>query len=358
MYSDLNNLCIEQDRSILEAVTRMETSKIGIVLVVDENQRLVGTVTDGDVRRALLANVDLDGPVSSLLAKKESTPYALPITGMLGADPKSYLHTLKQHSILHLPIVDSDGRVAGLVTLDEFVQSEKMPVRALIMAGGAGVRLRPLTEGVPKSMLPIGNRPLMEIIIDKLREAGIRRVHVTTHHNGSRIIEHFGDGKEFGVELTYVAEERPLGTAGGLRLMESPKETMLVINGDILTQVDFRSMLAFHRELHADLTVGVRHYDLKLPYGVIECEGISVRRLTEKPTLGFLVNAGIYLLEPCVHDFIPNGERFDMTDLIQRLLAEGRNVVSFPIREYWLDIGLPDDYEQAQNDMKQGKLLK
>lgn len=356
MVSDLSKLSIDQSRSIREAVVQMDSNRLGIVLVVDEERRLKGTVTDGDVRRAILANVDLRQPVSALLARKAGTRYARPITAPVGADRGTYLSLLKEHNILHLPLVDAHQRVAGLITLDEFVPVRELPLKAVVMAGGGGSRLHTLTAETPKPMLRIGDRPLLEIIINQLREAGIRHVKVTTHHKHERIAEYFGDGKSFGMELSYVQEERPLGTVGGLGLLEPPAETTLVINGDILTEVDFRTMLAYHRENEAELTVAVRHYDVKVPYGVIECDGPVVRRINEKPVVDFFVNAGIYLLEPSVYRFIPSGQRFDMPDLIQRLLDAGRSVVSFPVREYWLDIGQAADYQQAQEYAKQGTL--
>ena len=352
MYSDLNNLCVEQDRSILEAVTRMEISKIGIVLIVDENRRLVGTITDGDVRRALLDRVGFDQSVCVLLARKVGTVFAKPIAASIHVGREIWIGLMKRHRILHLPLLDERECVAGVVRLEELLSEQPFRLEAVVMAGGEGRRLMPLTEDLPKPMLPVGDRPLMETIIRSLQEAGVRKVKVTTHHKPEKIKEHFGDGRDFGVELSYVREDRPLGTAGGLGLMETPKETTLVINGDILTNVDYLAMLAFHKEHQADLTVAVRHYDIKVPYGVIECEGPVVRGLTEKPEFGVFVNAGIYLLEPVAYSFIPSGQRFDMTELIARLLDEGRLVVSFPIREYWLDVGDSANYQQAQEDAK------
>ncbi|MFO0733450.1 MAG: sugar phosphate nucleotidyltransferase [Nitrospiraceae bacterium] len=202
-------------------------------------------------------------------------------------------------------------------------------------------------------MLPVGDKPLLEIIISHLRDSGIKRVNVSTHHQREKIESHFGDGREFGVDLSYVTEDRPLGTAGCLGLIEAPTETTLVINGDILTQVNFQAMLQFHRAQQADLTVAVRQYDVQVPFGVIESDGVMVRGVTEKPVFNFFVNAGIYLLEPSVYRLLAPGERTDMTDLIQQLLREGRRVASFPIREGWLDIGQPADYEQAQELIKE-----
>lgn len=356
MESEIAGICINPESSIRDAIACIDSTRHGIVLVVDVDRRLVGTVTDGDVRRALLANIDLAQPVAVLLGRKTGSRYAQPITARIGAGGAVYLNVLRQNSILHLPIVDDDQRVVGLVTLDEFVPTPILPLQALIMAGGKGSRLRPLTEEVPKPMLLVGDRPLMEIIIQQLRDAGIKRVHVTTHHKSEKITKYFGDGRNFGVEMTYVAEDRPLGTAGALGLMGVPQQTLLVINGDILTQVDFHAMLAFHREHQSDLTMAVRKYDIQVPFGVVECDGASVLRLTEKPLLNFFVNAGIYLLEPVVYQYFPNGKRFDMTDLIQRLLEERRRVVSFPVREYWLDIGQVEDYKQALADVKSGKV--
>ncbi len=348
MNTNLQSFCITPDRTVGEAAALMDCNGLRIVVVVDQDGRLRGTVTDGDLRRAMLARLDMSQSVTSLLDRKAGSAYAKPVTGPAEADRAAYLRLLQDHRLHHLPIVDAQQRVVGLVTLDEFVTGEPLPLQAVIMAGGRGKRLHPLTEQTPKPMLPVGDRPLLELIIEQLKESGIRRVNVTTHHQSEKITEHFGDGRKFGVDITYVTEDRPLGTAGGLGLMAPSTDTMLVLNGDILTQVDFHAMLAFHRGHQADLTVAVRQYDVQVPFGVVECNGELVRCLTEKPVLNFFVNGGMYLIEPSVFEHFPSGERFDMTDLIQRLIERGRKVVSFPVREYWLDIGQPADYEQAQ----------
>ena len=352
MHSDLTTLCVGIDSTIHQAIALMEASRLGIVLVVGLDQKLLGTITDGDVRRAVLGNVKLDRTVATLLDLKKSTPFAEPVTAPQDADRRTLLAILKQHRILHLPLVDLNQRVVALVTMDEFVTVEEPPLQAVIVAGGPGDRLRPLTDDLPKPMLPVGGRPVMEFIVEQLKDVGIKQIYVTVHHKSEKITEHFGNGHEFGVDMTYVVEDRPLGTVGGLGLIEAPQQTTLVINGDIITQVDFRAMHVYHQEHGADLTVAVQPYEVDVPYGVIECEGASVRSLAEKPRLKFTVNAGIYMLEPAAYSFIPNGERFDMTELIQRLLDAGRPVVAFPIREYWTDIGEPSDYEQAQEHVK------
>jgi NDP-sugar pyrophosphorylase family protein len=192
--------------------------------------------------------------------------------------------------------------------------------------------------------------------VEQLRDVGVKRIHVTTHYQADKIMRHFGDGESFGVKIEYVNEDVPLGTGGALGLLDPPQETVLVINGDILTQVDFRAMYNFHQDHRAEMTVGVRRYGMQVPYGVVECDGFNICALKEKPQLSFFVNAGVYLLEPSVFGLIPAHQHFNITDLVSSLLEAGRTVVSYPIREYWLDIGQRDDYRQAQQDALVGKL--
>lgn len=349
---DLEPFLVDPDDAIRQVISSIDRNAKGIALVVDAERRLLGTITDGDIRRAILAGLNLDGPVNTLLARKAHSPYPKPVSAHIATDPDALLGLMQTRSVRQLPLLDDAGRVMKLVTLDDLVPPPTPKVRALIMAGGAGTRLRPLTQDMPKPMLPVGDRPLMELTIERLRQAGIQRVNVATHYQPEKIVEHFGDGTAFGVEINYLAEDQPLGTAGALSLLGKSDEPLLVINGDILTRVDFRAMLAYHRKHDAELTIAVRQYSLEVPYGTIECTGVAVRDITEKPVIQFLVNAGIYLLEPSTLAYVPTGQRTDMTDLIQRLLGDSRRVVSFPIMEYWLDIGQHADYLQAQEDLK------
>lgn len=352
MPADLTTLCVLPDISIRDAIGQMDSNRSGIVLIVDVKRELLGTITDGDVRRAVLADIDLDSPVHVLLAQKHDSPYAEPITAPADAERSLLLGLLQQHSISHIPLLDQTKKVVGLATRDEFLPNEDSSVQAVIMAGGIGSRLSPLTDTIPKSMLPVGDRPMMERIVEQLRDTGIKHVNLAVHHQSERIAEHFGDGQDFGIEISYVTEDRPLGTAGALGLMRPPEDTVLVINGDILTQIDFRAMLAYHKEQKAELTIAVRNYAIQIPYGVVETEGTSVEGLVEKPLFQKLINAGIYLLEPYVFQFIPNYERCDMTDLIQSVLNEGKSVAAFPIHEKWMDIGEHSEYLQAQEYVK------
>lgn len=347
------DICLAPERTIRDAIATIDRNTKGIALVADSDQRLLGTVTDGDVRRAMLENLSLDSPVSLLLERKVKL-YAQPVTAPAGTGDATLLELMQTHGIHQIPLLNADGRVVGLKTMGDLLGSEPLPLHAVIMAGGFGKRLLPLTEQMPKPMLPVGDRPLMQRTIEQLRDAGIRRVAVTTHYLPEKISDHFGDGTAFGVELNYVSEGTPLGTAGALGLMEAPSEPFLVINGDVLTRVNFRAMHAYHREHRADLTVAVRQFSMQVPYGVVDAEGGNVTAVREKPDVHFLVNAGIYLLEPTVYQFLKAGQRCDMPELIHRLLDAGRTVSSFLIHEYWLDIGKHSDYLQAQEDAREG----
>lgn len=346
----LEKFLVCPDTLIGDAMTLIGRNRRGIVLVVNATHRLLGTITDGDIRRAMLAQTGLDKPVSELLEFKAAARL-VPVTALKGTPVDVLLSLMRQHSVRHVPLVDEAGCVVDLVTQDDLLPAPLLPLQAVIMAGGKGTRLRPFTEEVPKPMLMVGDRPLMEHIVNQLSAAGIKQVSVATQYLSHKISEHFGDGKKFGVDISYVQEDEPLGTAGGLGLMAGWKEPLLVVNGDVLTQVNYRAMRDFHAEHKADLTVAVSKYEAAVPFGVVDCEGAEVRKLEEKPRYSFLVNAGIYLLEPSVQSFIPKQRRFDMTDLINALLQNGRRVVSFPILEYWLDVGKPVDYERAKNDI-------
>lgn len=344
--------------SIHRAIQCINDNQKGIALVIDKDRHLIGTITDGDIRRAILAKMDMNGPVRPLLERNPGSPYPQPVTAHVNTPPEELLGIMRTCFVRQIPLIDEDNQVAGLVTMDELTPMMELPLRAVVMAGGYGSRLRPLTEDLPKPMLPVGGRPLLEVLLEQLRDAGIRHVNITTHYRPEKITEYFGDGKGFGVELSYVKEKHPLGTGGALGLIPIPVEPLLVINGDVLTDVNIRSMLAFHRENEAELTMAVRQYDVEVPYGVVETEGARVNRLQEKPVLKFFVNAGIYLMEPSIFQYIPAGESFNMTDLIQWLLDADRTVISFPVREYWLDIGQHADYHQAQKDVADGLVIK
>lgn len=356
---DIRQLLVNPTDTV-EAVMRCidRSGQVGVALLVDDEERLVATITDGDIRRGLLVGLTLDAAIADLLPIKARMPNPKAVTAPIGSDAVTQRCLMQERGVRQLPLVDDRGMVVDVVTLRDLLPESPPAMRAVIMAGGFGTRMRPLTDELPKPMLPVGGRPVMEWIVDQMRQAGIRHINVTTHYKPEKVVEHFGDGRAFGVELHYVSEDRPLGTGGALSLIPCESEPLLVVNGDILSRVDYQQMLDYHNDHHADMTVAVSQHQVEIPYGVIQCEGSIVRSLEEKPRLTMLVNAGIYLLQPTVYEHVPSGERFNMTDLIQWLLEAGRTVVGFPIREYWLDIGQHADYGQAQNDMKNGRFAE
>jgi dTDP-glucose pyrophosphorylase/CBS domain-containing protein len=354
MKVSIDSVSITINSSIRDAIACIDGNGCGIALVVDGSQHLVGTVTDGDIRRTILARLDINAPIGVLLGQKANSQYAEPITAVTGTSRDELLALMQRYVLRHIPILDEEGRVIDLILLDDLVPVEDLNIQAVIMAGGLGIRLRPLTENLPKPMLPLDGKPLLVRIIEQLRQVGIHRIDVTTHYKPEKITEYFGDGSAYGVELKYVNEEQPLGTGGALGLIPKPEHSLLVINGDVLTDVNFRSMYHFHQENKSDLTMAVRQYDVEVPYGVVDVESAHVKSISEKPTMKFFVNAGVYLIEPSVYQYIPTDVGFNMTDLIQWLLEAGRSVVSFPVREYWLDIGQRSDYVRAQVDIKNG----
>ncbi len=336
--------------TIRDAITAIEQHGHGIALVLSPTGHLVGTVTDGDIRRAILACADIDAPVSTILSSKPPTAPAHPIVAPEGASREALLMLMAEWEVRQVPCLDADGRVVSLATIDELLPEQPLPVDAVVMAGGRGERLRPLTDDTPKPMLPVGGRPLLDHTMRRLWASGVRRVNVTTHYLAEQITQHFGDGTAFGLDIRYIAEDHPLGTAGALANIQNGR-TLLVLNGDLLCSLDYRAMLDYHQEYRADITVAACQMETQVPYGVLECDGPYVQGVVEKPHALFLINAGIYLVAPWVLTYIQPGERLDMTELIGRLLADGTGrVVAFAVFEKWRDVGTMESYQRAQGE--------
>jgi dTDP-glucose pyrophosphorylase len=338
--------------TLRDAAAVIDRSRTGIAVVVDERGCLVDTITDGDIRRAVLAASSLDVPLAVFRERRATGPYREPVVGAADESGEVWCERMRQRQIRQLPIVDAAGVVVDLALIEDFVvDPTPLDVQAVVMAGGFGKRLGSLTTNTPKPMLPVGDRPLLEHIVDQLRDAGVRRVNITTHFRKDVIKDHFADGAGFGVDIAYVDEVEPLGTAGALGLLQAPEEPLLVMNGDILTRVDVREMARFHRAERADITVAVRQYEVVIPFGVVDVDGSRIVQIREKPRQQVLVNAGIYLLQPAAVARVASGVRLDMPDLITAMINDGARVASFPIVEYWLDVGRPDDYAKAQVDV-------
>ncbi|MBF0128410.1 MAG: nucleotidyltransferase family protein [Alphaproteobacteria bacterium] len=337
---------IQPTAPIAEAIRMIDVSASQICLVVDAEGSLLGTVTDGDIRRGILRSIPLSGAVSTIMN-------AAPVVGRLGQPRETFQTLMRGRRIRQLPILDQGGRVCNLVTLDELLDADKLDNWVVLMAGGLGTRLRPLTETTPKPMLKVGSKPLLEIILDHLIKQGFHRFYVSVNYRGDVIKDHLSDGSSLGIEVRYLDETKRLGTAGPLSLIaEPPTEPLVVMNADLLTKLDLRQMLAFHHEHEAVATLAVRDYEFQVPYGVVivNNDAVEVAALDEKPVHHFLVNAGIYVLEPEVVSQVPKDTFHDMPDVFKTLMAAGRRTAAFPVREYWLDIGRMDDFAQANRE--------
>lgn len=334
--------------SIRDAIAAIERTRRFIAAVVDGDGRLLGIVSDGDIRRAILADQTVDGPVTGAMT-------AEPITGPASATPEELLHEMVTRSVAALPVIDADGRFQRIVQVTDLGHDEPPASGldrfwgAVIMAGGEGRRLRPLTADKPKPMIELGGVPLLERQIGMMVATGLKRIFVSTNYLGHVIEAHFGDGSRFGAEISYLREKQKLGTAGALSLLpKRPEGPLLVINGDVLTTSDYGKLLNYHVEHGGFLTVAAVEYRVEIPFGVIRTDGTRAIALQEKPSQRFLCNAGIYVLSPEALDLIPAGRTFNMTDAISRGIEQGRRVSVFPIHEYWTDIGNPHDLEQAR----------
>ncbi len=341
---DWKSTLIAPDATLREAIQTIDNGALQIALVVDGGRRLLGTVTDGDLRRAILKGFGLDQPVQTIMNPR-------PTVARAEHDISQVLADMQRKQIHRVPVVDDEGRVIGVELLEELIRPSERDNWVVLMAGGLGTRLSPLTNDRPKPMLNVGNKPLLETIIENFVEQGFHRFFISVNYMAGMIKDHFADGSRWGAQIHYLEEDRKLGTAGALSLLpEPPTSPFLVMNGDLLTKVNFRHLLDFHREHRAQATMCVREYDFQVPYGVVRLDGQRIAGIDEKPVQRFFVNAGIYVLEPEALQLVPRDTFFDMPSLFEKLIAENRETAAFPIREYWLDIGQLADYDRANGE--------
>ncbi|ATG76496.1 nucleotidyltransferase family protein [Pseudoalteromonas sp. 1_2015MBL_MicDiv] len=345
MTINWQKVVIESSVSIKNALKVIDKEALRVTLVVD-NEKLIGMVTDGDVRRGILQGIELSAPVSQIMNTN-------PISANVLLSSHGLKALMQSRKILSLPLVDDEGKLVGLKTLHDTLIIEKRENPIFIMAGGFGTRLKPLTDNCPKPMLKVGGKPMLETLINNFKNHGFYKFYISTHYLPEVIMNYFGDGGEFDVEITYVHEEEPLGTGGALSLLPNtlPKEPLIMINGDILTNVDFGKVLDFHIKQNSDATMCVRDYEIKVPFGVIQGEGHEITGMVEKPTYRYFVNAGIYIVSNRIINSLSKNERLDMPSLFEQKQAEGLKTLKFPIHEYWLDVGRHDDFEKAQVDI-------
>lgn len=331
--------------SVQDVIQSLDRSGMQIVIVVDAEDILVGTITDGDIRRGLLGGLDLSSPSGAILHRD---PLVVP--PQLGQD--AVLQLMQVNKIHQLPIVDQDRRVLGLHLWDELqAPAVARPNSMIIMAGGKGVRLRPHTENCPKPMLPVGGKPMLEHIIERARGEGFEHFVLAIHYLGHMIEEYFGDGAKWNVQIDYLREREPLGTGGALSMLSpQPQHPFLVTNGDVLTDVRYSEILDFHRRHGAAATMAVRVHEWQHPFGVVRTEGMEIVGFEEKPVHRTHINAGIYVLEPFALDYLESHAHCNMPTLFERLQEQAQRTIVYPMHEPWLDVGRPADLQQARSE--------
>lgn len=330
--------------TIRRALEIIDSGSMKIALVVDETQKLLGTLTDGDVRRAILSGCGLDDSIEYIY-------FRTPTTCGINDSKEKILQLAVAQKLYQIPIVDGDGRIVGVAEVDELLQPAQRTNKIVIMAGGLGTRLSPLTDSTPKPMLHVGNKPILETIIENFSKYGYTDIILSVNFKSHVIEDYFGDGAELGVKIDYVHETKRMGTAGALSLLRDRLvEPFFVMNGDLLTNINFEHMHDYHLSHDAIATMAVREYDFQVPYGVVNVQDGRIASIEEKPTHKFFVSAGIYMLSPKTLVHIPVDEFFDMPTLFEKLISDKHHAVSFPIREYWLDIGRMSDYEKANDE--------
>lgn len=316
----------------MKAMAVMSDGVTGIVLMIDESRHLLGTITDGDIRRALLKGAALNDPIMPHI-------YRDYVSVPPEAGRAEVLDLMQARLLNQIPIVDRQGRLKGLHLLHAMIGKEARPNVAIIMAGGQGLRMRPVTEHIPKPMIKVAGRPILERLVLHLVGSGFTRIFMAVHYLGKMIEEHFGNGTRFGCRIDYLQEKKPLGTGGALALLKPiPRHPLLVMNGDLITQADLGAMLNFHASGGYKATMAIRRYGHQVPYGCVETKEGLILRLVEKPVIEQAINAGIYILNPSLIRDIP-AEAFPITELFEGCLARGESVGAFEVEEEWVDVG-------------------
>lgn len=342
MSNEWQKTLITEDRSIRNALEVINGEYFRMAFVLGACGTLIGSISDGDIRRALLGGLTLDDSLSCVMNKS-------PKTVKKGTSKAKIKQVMDREQINCIPVIERKKVVSIITRADLDVLKLDHPV--FLMAGGFGKRLRPLTESCPKPLLKIGDTPILEIILERFVHAGFRNFYISTHYLSEQFQQHFGCGEKWGVSITYINEDTPLGTAGALGFLKKDEVTlpMIVMNGDILTGVNFSELLASHLSSEADATLCVSDYEYEIPFGVVSSDGENVSAIVEKPTHKVAISSGIYVLDPCVVNSVKKNKPLDMPTLLRKVIAGGRNVNTFKIYEHWLDVGRKEDFDQAQN---------
>ncbi|MBD9355072.1 nucleotidyltransferase family protein [Methylomonas albis] len=348
MKQHWQQVLIRPEATLRATIEVIDRAALQIALVVDDQEKLLGVVTDGDIRRALIRGLSLDRPVFEVMNKR-------PKVAALNDSKTQLIAMMEGHHLYQLPVVDEQGRVVRLESLQALYKQPAFPNPVFLMAGGFGTRLRPYTDECPKPLLEIGGKPILETIIENFVKSGFRQFYIAVHYRAQQIKDYFGDGGRWGIKIDYIDETEPMGTAGAIGLMPDnlPDVPLIVMNGDILTQIDFSRLLAYHNEQQAIATLCVRQYEYQIPYGVVTLEQQRVIGIEEKPLQSCLANAGIYVLDHSLIDCIAAQKKLDMPTLLNQQVARGEMVSMFPVNDYWLDIGREADFLRAQGEFAQ-----
>ena len=346
MMKDWKKSLISADTPLIDVIKVIEKSDHKVGMVVDSDRRLLGMITDGDIRRAIIKGVTMDESAETVMFKDF-------IYAKENMDTPSIISIMQKSLLRHIPVIDNCNRVVDLKVLSDYFDKQKNDNWVVIMAGGLGKRLRPLTDDCPKPMLKVGGKPILEIIINNFFKYNFTNFFISINYKSDLIENYFEDGLRFGVKIEYLREEKKLGTAGSLSLLPSrPEMPFIVINADLLTTFDFRQLLNFHLDHDAHATMCVREYNIGVPYGVVKTDEDNIIKIDEKPNHKFFINAGIYMMEPIIFDYIPHNTYLDMPILFKELMDNGCSTVAFPIFEYWLDIGKLKDFKQGNGDYR------
>lgn len=342
MYK-IDEIKINQNASIKEALKVIDKGAIKVAVVLSDDGLLLGMLNDGDIRRALLKGMSLDDSIAGIINKH-------PVVANINDTKERILELANEKKLHQIPII-SNGKLIGIQDIREFLAPKNKPNKVILMVGGLGTRLRPLTNDVPKPMLDVGNKPILHTIVENFAKYGYTDIIMCVNYKSEIIKEYFGNGDKFGVKIEYVLESQRMGTAGALSLLQKrPKDDFFVMNGDLLTNVNFEYLHEYHKDSNALASICIRKYEMQVPYGVVNVRANKVTSIEEKPTQSFFVSAGIYMFSPIVLDFIPKGVFYDMPTLFSELLKHDFPIHPFPIREYWLDIGRMDEYRRANDE--------
>jgi dTDP-glucose pyrophosphorylase len=347
MITDYRKSIVSQEATIQEAISCLNTGNSRIALVTDDESTLKGVITDSDIRRAVLDHISLESPLSNIMKKE-------PIVVYSWQTDSEILNLMQEHYIYQIPVLDNLNKVIGLKAINDLLSIKQPQINnsVILMAGGLGKRLYPITKDVPKPLVPVNGKPILRIILDNLQDKGFSDIKVSINHKGEMIRNALKRHLRY-KKVTFLEENIRLGTAGALSLLEEkPIQPFLVQNADILTTLDYTNMLTFHSENKNAITMAVRREKISIPYGVVEIDNSKVSSIREKPDHFYFANVGIYIISPEVLNKIPSNEYYDMTTLIEDCLKDNIKVGSFPMHEYWADIGQPDELERAHQDSK------